>query len=277
MPSTRASLEKRATSAPETKAPDHLGFLPVITEEGDQRSSRDGVGSRQRSVTAPVQKEKRSQDKTIRIVPPSPSGTVAPLNVRKRSNGNETSSSGSQNLLSVKTSNEHLCNRRANNTVGGLAVIDEDSTLQSAQNETSNVVRKKRSGWFGLRKKTLDQEVRQDGSSTPEPFRELDDRRERRPTMLNKPSAEKLLPPDPPVSAQSNESSGRKRRFGVAEIGLSRLLGKIGSEKEDGEEQRGEFASHTAAVSTALTYRRKWNTGERFIGFVVFVSLAGAF
>ena len=176
------------------------------------------------------------QDTTIRVVPPSPSGSVAPLNVRKRSNGSGTSSTESQAQVNVKTSNEHLGRRRANDNIGGLAVIDEDSTLPSVPPETPTIVRKKRSGWFGLNKKAAEQETKPSRSSTPEPFRDLDDRRERKPSaVLVKPTVLKSLPPEPPASAQSSEFPIRKPQLGGRKKGLSRWLGRIGGEKEDGQ------------------------------------------
>lgn len=250
MPSARTSIEKRAASAPETKTTDNLGFLPIIKEEGDQWNSKDVVLNAQRSVTAPVQKEKLSEDKTIRVVPPSPSGSVAPLNVRKRSNGSATSSSESQTRLSVKTSEEHLARRRANNNIGGLAVIEEDSKLPSMPPETPIVVRKKRSGWFGLNKKANAEDGKADHTSTPYPSQGFDDRRARnQANVLSKTPTERRLPPRPLESGQLSEPQLCKKRSVEGKKGLSRWLGKFGGDKEEeGTNGKAHLADHTLDV-----------------------------
>ncbi|KAK3721792.1 serine/threonine-protein kinase gin4 [Vermiconidia calcicola] len=238
MPGSHTPPEKRTTSAPEAKTPDHLGFLPIISEEGDQRSSRDGVANWQRSVTAPVQKERKDHDKTIRVVPPSPSGAVAPLNVRKRSNGSEGSDEAKR-PLSVKVSHDRLNRKHASDHFGGLEPIDEDTTMSA----TPTLVRKKKSGWFGLAKKGTEQDRTSTAPATPTTLHDLDDRIQRRPS--------KVLSKPPPVgqapapSSQSSEFPMRKKKLGGGKSGLSKLLGKIGGEKDEDQ-------SHTIGETTMM-------------------------
>ncbi|KAK5175316.1 serine/threonine-protein kinase gin4 [Saxophila tyrrhenica] len=236
MPGSRLVDEKRTTSAPETKTGGHPNFLPVISEESDQRSQRQGTSNWQRSVTAPVQKDSRPVDKTIRVVPPSPSGFVAPLNVRKQSNGSEASS-GPNRTLSVKTSADRLSSRHADAQAGGLEVIDEDTTLTA----TPAVLRKKRSGWFGLGKKVTNQDSKPSPSETPSSFQEIDDRQQRRPSrVLSKPPPEKATSEEPPLSAQSSEFPTRKDKLSGAKKGLSRWLGKKSGDKAEEEASAAE-------------------------------------
>lgn len=241
MPATRSTIEKRATSAPESKTPDRLGNLPMISEETDERRGKDDSSNWQRAVTAPIQKDRRPEDKTIRVVPPSSPGTVAPLNVRKRSSGSEASSD-TQRHLSGKTSNERLNQRRPVEPFGGLEVIDEDTTISA----TPTVVRKKKSGWFGLSKKVVEpfhSAYEQDISS---PAQDVDGRTERKSSrVLSKlpPPPLRTVPEEPPPSAQSSEFPMRKRRVDGGRNALSRLWGRIGGEKED-VDQTGKCTVH---------------------------------
>ena len=231
MPATRATTEKRATSAPESKTPDRLNNLPIISEETAQRSGKADTSNWQRAVTAPIQKDRKPEDKTIRVVLPSSPGTVAPLNVRKRSSGSETSND-SQRRLSVKTSNERLNQRRPVESFGGLEVIDEDTTVSS----TPTLVRKKRSGWFGLSKKPVELDHGPTVREVSSPLQETDGRTERKSSrVLSKPppSTLRTVPEEPPPSAQSSEFPIRKRRVDGGKHALSRLWGRIGGEKED--------------------------------------------
>ena len=253
MPSSRVASEKRATSAPETKTPDHLGSLPMISEENDQRSSRDVAGNWQRSVTAPIQKERKQDEKTIRIVPPSSPGTVAPLNVRKRSNGSE-GSSDSQKRLNAKTSHDRLSQRRANETFGGLEAIEEDATLTS----TPAVVRKKRSGWFGLAKKPEDQVNESSDPTTPAGLQGLDDRREKRQSrVLSKQPPSRAFLAETPYSAKSDRPTDSKKKLGGGKKAFSRWLGRIGGEEEV-PNGPGEFIFLLACShKTELIFRRR--------------------
>ena len=220
---TPPAKEKRSFTAPEARTPDHLGFLPMISEESDQRSSRDGTANWHRSVTSPVPKHGKAADKSIRVVPPSSPGTVAPLNVRKRSNGSEASDE-SQRRLGVQKSQEQLTRKRTTEHIGALTAIDEDSTLPA----TPVIVRKKRSGWFGLSKKA-DADTATVASIQ---YEDLDDRKQRRPsTVLMK--REKALPAEPPLSALSSEFPIRKKRFGHGKGGFGKWLGRKVVEKED--------------------------------------------
>ncbi|KAK1024600.1 serine/threonine-protein kinase gin4, partial [Friedmanniomyces endolithicus] len=221
---TPPAKDKRVFTAPEARTPDHLGgFLPVISEESDnQRSSRDGTLN-WRSVTAPVQRQKQPEDKTIRVVQPSSPGPVAPLNVRKRSNGSEASDE-TQRRLTSQRSGERLIRKRTMETVGGLTAIDEDSIMQP----TPTAVRKKRSGWFGLAKKT---EANEGQATAGASMQDLDDRLEKRPSRT--PLKEKALPEEPPASGVSIEFPLRKKRFGGGKGGFGKWLGRKLADKEN--------------------------------------------
>ncbi|KAK4508136.1 hypothetical protein PRZ48_001874 [Zasmidium cellare] len=241
-----ASHDKRVMTAPEPKPSDQMSFLPIINEEGsDQRSSRDGANWHC-SVTDPVGKARKPEDKTIRMVPPSsPAGTVAPLNVRKRSNGSQTSSEGTQPRLTVKTSAEGLSRKATTTDNSGLMSIDEESTMM-----TPTVVRKKRSGWFGRSKKDATPESKATPTSTPTALDRLDDRQERRQSrILQKHAApQKALPEEPPMSAQSSEFPIRKKRFGDGKKGFSKWIGRMGREK-------GVDTTMTEADTTMFTHQ----------------------
>jgi len=242
---TEPVQEQRSFSAPEARTPDHRGFLPVISEESDQRSSRDGASNWQRSVTTPVQPSKKPEAKTIRIVPPSSPGAVAPLNVRKRSNGSGASDE-TQRRLAAHKSNERLTRKRTNEHVGGLTVIDEDSTLLTVS--TPTLVRKKKSGWFGLAKK-----AEKDASvGTPSGYEDLDDRMQRRPSND---TGQKATPMQPPLSAQSGEFPIRKKRFGGGRKGFSKWLGKMGGEKDDDAMDDTEIGKLAILLMSSLRSR----------------------
>ncbi|KAK4548136.1 hypothetical protein LTR36_010005 [Oleoguttula mirabilis] len=247
--------DKRSFTAPEGRTPDHLGFLPMISEESDQRSSKDGAANWHRSVTSPAQLHRKGEDKTIKIVPPSSPGTVAPLNVRKRSNGSEVSDD-TVRRLSVQRSHEHLTRKRTTEHMGGLTAIDEDSTLLA----TPTVIRKKRSGWFGLAKKLETESP----TVTSISYEDLDDRKQRKPSKVL--TKDKALPAGPPLSGRSSEFPTRKKRFGHGKAGFGRWLGRKAVEKEDvdvtdfGESQRlcadadaEQACSHDFAGNTTFT------------------------
>ena len=240
MPASGTSPDKRTSSAPEGKASDHDRLLPIVSEETDRHRSKD-AGNWHRSVTAPVHKEHKPEERTIRVVPPSSPGTVAPLNVRKRSSGSEASSE-SENRLSVKGSNERLNRKRTADNIGGLAVIDEDSTLPT----TPTVVRKKRSGWFGPAKKPGEQDRKSSSSATPDALQSLDDRTARRRSrVLSKPPLpEKAPPQEPAVSTPSGEVQIRKRKLGGGKTGLLKWLGRIGGEKDERISHIGRYKTH---------------------------------
>ncbi|KAK4948967.1 serine/threonine-protein kinase gin4 [Elasticomyces elasticus] len=242
---TPQSKEKRVFTAPEARTPDHLGgFLPVISEESDNyRSSKDGTLN-WRSVTAPVPHQKKVDDKTIRVVAPSSPGTVAPLNVRKRSNGSEASDE-TQRRLTSQRSGERLTRKRTMETVGGLTAIDEDSTLPA----TPTVVRKKRSGWFGLSKKVEASE----GQATPgASMLDLDDRLQKQSSRT--PVMEKVLPEGPPMSGVSSEFPLRKKRFGAGKGGFGKWLGRKLVEKENLDATEMTAGKPTSSLSLKLDH-----------------------
>ncbi|CAK4031664.1 serine threonine- kinase HSL1 [Lecanosticta acicola] len=206
MPGPHPSEDRRAVTAPDaTKAIEQIGALPVISEESsDLRSSREGTNWH-RSVTDPVNKTRKHEERTIRVVPPSSPGAIAPLNVRKRSNGSQLSSDDSRRKPTANASLEGMGRKQHDTDVSGLHSIDEDSTLT-----TPTVVRKKRSGWFGRGKKEDDTEADTTAIDTPR---------------------QKPLPTEPPLSAQSSEFPVRKHRFVGGKKGFARWIGRMGREK----------------------------------------------
>lgn len=234
---------RRLTSAPEARTPDHLGgFLPAISEESDQRNSKDGAGN-WRSVTVPVshtrqhreRAEREVDDKTVRIVPPSSPGTVAPLNVRKRSNGSEVSHEPRHHLRALQ-SQERLGRKATPETPSSLAPIEEDKILP-----LQHVLRKKKSGWFGLARKAPDPDLIPSRADTPTALLDLDGRTKRRSNVLRMPyKPEKPLPVEPPGSALSSEFPIRKKRFGSGKKGFSKWLGRVG--RSGGEQEEGDTA-----------------------------------
>lgn len=262
MPQAGTSSDRRTVSAPETiKQSEQAGFLPIISEEGsDQRSSRDGNWNR--SVTAPVARERRPEDRTIRVVPPSSPGMVAPLNVRKRSIGDQLNVD-TQRRPTTKASDDTLRRKHFNADVSALASIDEDTAVT-----TPTIFRRKRSGWFGRSKKDVDEEAQprpspsEAGRSALNRFGERESRR--RSTFLSKDSPNnKSLPEDPPLSGQSSEFPIRKHRFGKSKKGFSKWLGLMGREKgedttmvtDPGRSPSSSITGHllTAAETTMFT------------------------
>lgn len=217
LPATRSTPDRRVVSAPETvKLSDQQRFLPIISEEGsDQRSSREGVNWH-RSVTAPVNKERNPEDRTIRVVPPASPGSVAPLNVRKRSNGSPASHDPRRSP-EPKAPTDSLHRKLKNPDTSGLMSIDENSALG-----TPAAMRKKRSGWFGRSRKdddTLNGETLIDADSK-------DDR-----CKSSVPSPRSTIPGDSALPGPFNESHLRKTRFASGKMGLSKWFGKIGRDK----------------------------------------------
>ncbi|KAI6881079.1 hypothetical protein KC334_g16674 [Hortaea werneckii] len=217
---TQPYQERRSFTAPETRTPDHFGFLPVISEEGDQRTSKDGSVNWQRAVTSPLQHRQKGDDNTIRVVPPSSPGTVAPLNVRKCTSSlphDET-----QKNLSAKDSRERLQHKRSNARMGELTAIEENRALQTA----TNFLRKKQSGWFGLARK------QDPDTSAVESiqYEDLDDNNNGRPSTVLK-KKEKTLPPEPPASTEPTDLPISKKRFNYSKHGLGKWLGRKAARK----------------------------------------------
>ncbi len=216
---------KRVFTAPEAKTPDHLaGFLPMISEENDsQHSSKNGISNWHRSITAPVRGLKNVADDTVRIVPPSSPGVVAPLNVRKRSNGSEASDD-TQRRLSAQRSVERLSNRKhLNEHVGGLTAIDEDTTLPP----TPVLVRKKRSGWFGLGKKIEASSPTTLGAA----HLDLADRLEKRPSRVL--TKDKALLAEAHRTGMLEEAPARKKVFAGGRSGFGKWLNRKRSDKDN--------------------------------------------
>lgn len=236
MPEATAQ-DKRYVSAPEARTPDHIGgYMPIISEESDQRSSRDGLGN-WRSVTAPNPTDRRSekhqetppQDKTIRIVPPSSPVTVAPLNVRKRGDGSGNNDDASGERLHTRSSHERLEMKRGVDPIAALEPIDEDSVLSPTP-----LVRKKRSGWFGRARKTPEPDFVPMRSETPSGLLiSKDNASKRSSTVMAR--LQKPLPQEPPASALSSEFPIRKKRFGGNKNGFAKWLGRKGPSNRNEE------------------------------------------
>lgn len=240
-----SSPEKRLVFAPEVRTPDHLGgYMPIISEESDQRSSRDGTGN-WRSVTAPTsldrhlerQQEKLPEDKTIRMVPPSSPAAIPPLNVRKRQSGSDDESCTQAQRLHARPSNERLEKKLSIEPIASLEPIAEDSVLPSP-----TVVRKKRSGWFGLTRKTPEPDFIAARPETPLTSLRVDEPSAKRSSFIMS-KLHKPLPQDPPVSALSSEFPIRKKRFGAGKKGFSKWLSMRGMEKIDEGDTTGKLES----------------------------------
>ena len=236
--------EKRMVSAPEARTPDHLGgYMPIISEESDQRSSRDGTGN-WRSVTAPTPLDRRNErrqerlpeDKTIRMVPASSPATVAPLNVHKRSTSSDDDLHTPVQRLNIRNSNERLNKKRSIEPIAILEPIEEDSILQNP-----SAVRKKKS-WFGLARKTPEPDFAPARPETPSAALDLGDPSTKRSSyVLSK--LQKPLPQEPPVSALNSEFPIRKKRFGGGKKGFSKWLSMKGVDKHDGDDTTGKPGS----------------------------------
>jgi len=246
--------EKRLVSAPESRTPDHLGgYMPIISEESDQRSSRDGLGN-WRSVTDPTPmdrrvqnyKDKQPEDKTIRMVPASSPAAVAPLKVRKsRSIIDNDIGTPTQR---PRSSHGRMERNRNLETLNTLEAIDEDHST-----EMPPVVRKKKSGWFGLARKTPELDTVAARPNTPLTTLDFNDRISKRSSIvLNKLQNEKPLPLEP-TSAVSSEFPIRKKRFGGGKTGFSKWLGRKGNDSRNEEgDTTGNKSKPTLSLLVAI-------------------------
>ncbi|KAI5371169.1 Putative serine/threonine-protein kinase, active [Septoria linicola] len=218
LPAAGSTPDKRIVSAPEAgKQVDQYGFLPIISEEGssDQRSSREGANWH-RSVTAPVTKDRKPQEKTIRVVSPTSPGAVAPLSIIKRNNGSPASDDTIRRVA-AKGSADSLYRRQKNVDQSGLMSIDEHSALG-----TPSMVRKKKSGWFSRNKKD-------DETLNGQTLVNVDLKDERRKSS----AMSKTTPGSPGELAVPGhtEDNVRKVRFAGGKKGFSKWLSKMGREK----------------------------------------------
>ncbi|WPG97626.1 Hypothetical protein R9X50_00040600 [Acrodontium crateriforme] len=213
-----------ASSKPENRIQsEHIGSLPMISEEGDSRNSKDEANWH-RSITAPA-RYTQAGETTLRVVNSSSSGSVtlvAPLNVRKRDTSSDTTI-GDARQLNGKTSIEKLHHKRSTDMIGNLAAIEENAHLPT---ELPGVRKKK--SWFGLAKK---QDSVIDDFTVSTNTQLLERRKMKRPSQLV--LNEKALPEDPPLTDESSEFPIRKKRFGSAKIGFSKWLGRQTSGKKD--------------------------------------------
>lgn len=251
MPDASAA-DKRYVSAPESRTPDHIGgYMPIISEESDQRSSRDGTGN-WRSVTTPTPANKRlekhqetlQEDQTIRMVPPSSPVTVAPLNVRKRTDSSGNYETSAQHLH-TRSSHERLEKKRSIEPIAALEPIDEDSMLPATP-----LVRKKRSGWFGRARKTPEPDFVSGWPDTPSGLLDSEERVSKRSSNMIA-RLQKPLPKEPPVSALSSEFPIRKKRFAGGKNGFAKWLGRKGpgNKIEEGD-TTGERGASCVSLSS---------------------------
>ena len=245
--------EKRLVSAPEARTPDHLGgYMPIISEESDQRSSRDGLGN-WRSVTDPTpmdcrtqkRKEKQPQDKTIRMVPASSPAAVAPLKVRISGSSIENDIGAPMQRPHTRSSHGHVENNRNLEPLNALEAIYEDPDT-----EMPPVFRKKKSGWFNLARKTPGLDAVAARPNTPSTVLGFENRMSKRSSVvLNKLQNEKPLPLEPPTSAVSSEFPIRKKRFAGGKTGFSKWLGRKGT---DSKNEEGDTTGKSELISSLL-------------------------
>lgn len=249
MPRTSQSAEKRIMSAPEaSKIAEQYGFLPIISEEGsDQRKSRDG-SNWHRSVTAPVTKERKPADRTIRIVPPS-SPAIAPVNVHKRISGSPASEASSSQRRQTAQKTSIVAGTKRVNDSFPLTVIDEDSTLLT----TPTIVRKKKSGWFGRNKKEDDPEAESTLVASAKTGLEsiLDNHNSQ--TLTDEGVTGRSSPADATSSAISSEFPMRRPRVGTGKNGIYKWFGKIGRDKggDPMAARTGEATSRSVMIPKA--------------------------
>lgn len=270
MPASGSSPERRIASAPATgNQMDHGGALPIISEEGsDQRSSRDGANWH-RSVTAPISKTRKPEDKTIRVVPLSSPGTIAPLNVRKR--GSHTKLKEDTQRRVSKEQEDGTKPKQQGPDSSTLISIDEDSAFS-----TPAAVRKKRSGWFGRSKKHDVQEL---GDDSALPIDEETSRRKSAVLMKASPRV-RATEAEAFALAQLGDLPLRKNRFADGKKGLSRWLGKLGKEKGVGDTtmttEAGECESCVMLVVDTDHVHRNHDADEPIPGFLIFLGVASA-
>jgi len=251
--------EKRLVSAPEARTPDHLGgYMPIISEESDQRSSRDGLGN-WRSVTDPTpldrrvqkRKEKHLEDKIIRMVPALSPAAIAPLNVRKSGGSIDNDVGTPTQRPRTRSSHGHVEKNRSNEPLTTLEAIYEDPI-----SEMPAAVRKKKSGWFGLARKTPELDAVAARPNTPSTALDFNERISKRSSIvLNKLQNEKPLPTEPPTSAVSSEFPIRKKRFGGGKNGLSKWLSRKGVDSKNEEGDTTSKSNHISSqpIATILT------------------------
>ncbi|KAF2859668.1 Pkinase-domain-containing protein [Piedraia hortae CBS 480.64] len=141
-------IERRSATAPTPTPADHIGLLPIISEEGTQGSPGTELSSdlNWRTVSDPVQQTPHLDRCTVRIVTPSahsspsvasealPSPNVAPLNVRKRSRG----SAGSDETV-----------------IRAAGHSPPESPTNDENEDPVALLHKIRSGWLGRSKKRV--------------------------------------------------------------------------------------------------------------------------
>ncbi|TKA60460.1 hypothetical protein B0A49_10479 [Cryomyces minteri] len=218
---------RRSTSAPGQR-PVGVPFLPAITEEGRSSDADElhfGRGG-SRAVTDPTPRRpglpsrRHTEHTTIRVVDPSSPSSVAPLNIRKRSDDSQTPQTvGKSNLLhndtvrrkagskflGFKGSYDALSQKFSNDSAGGADAAQESGT----DKEAVRTIIKKKSSWF--RRKVSNESKEKEPARPPIPtaWQDLDDRMASTRTLPTPPKTQRVG--DPPLSSDSSEFPMRNR------------------------------------------------------------------
>jgi serine/threonine protein kinase len=224
LPPSVPNPDRRTTSAPEARLLEHAIPLPVISEEIDLRLNKS-VPNWQRSVTSPLPIKRKASLTTVRMVPPSSPDSIAPLSIRKRGEKSEQSESPTtpldRNTAAVRTKQS-----QESRNAHGLESIAEDSIL-----DTPTVIRRKRSGWFGLRKDSgFDEHSEIAGAALPS-ANAVGEQVEQDRFAVDASTTENSGLQTGPSFAQSDEFPMRKKRPNVAKRGWAKWIGRIGRDK----------------------------------------------
>jgi hypothetical protein len=225
LPAPAPNPDRRTTSAPEARLLNIGSPLPKISEEVDLRSNKEG-SNWQRAVTSPLP-VKHKASLTVRMVPPSSPDSIAPLSIRKRSEKNGRSDSPVTQL--ERNTNLARTNQLQDiHTARGLESIAEDSVL-----DTPTVIRKKRSGWFGLNKKDGEFDGRSAISgATALSYNALGERVEQDHSAGRIDLTESShLQTGPSFATHCGEFHMRNKRPSIAKRGLAKWIGRIGRDK----------------------------------------------
>jgi serine/threonine protein kinase len=224
LPPSVPSPDRRTTSAPEARLLEHAIPLPVISEENDLRLNKV-LPNWQRSVTSPLPIKRKVSLTTVRMVPPSSPDSIAPLSIRKRGDKNEQSESP-LTPLDRNTAAARTKQSQESRPAHGLESIAEDSIL-----DTPTVIRRKRSGWFGLRKDSGFEENTAIVGATIPSSSAPGERAESDRLAVDATTTENSCLQTGPSFAQSDEFPMRKKRPNIAKRGLAKWIGRIGRDK----------------------------------------------
>jgi serine/threonine protein kinase len=240
--------DRRTTSAPEARLLEHANPLPVISEVADLRLNK-GAPIWQRSVTNPLPIKRKASLTTVRLVQPSSPDSIAPLSIRKRGERNEqieyplTPLERNAAAAPIKQSEE---SRPAH----GLESIAEDSIL-----DTPTIIRRKRSGWFGLRKDSGFDDHSGTAEAAMSNSNALGERAEQDRSTADAKTIESNDLQAGQSFAQSEEAPLRKKRLNIAKRGFAKLVGRIGKDKGEDlvmTERGGKWSPHHTYCGRAI-------------------------